>query len=247
MSVGVWVRQWRVRRRMSQADLADQAQVSARHLSCIERGRASPSRQMVLVLASALEIPLRERNLLLGAAGFAPVYRHTDLTAPEMTQVRRALELMLRNAEPYPAVVVDRRWNLVLANGGWDRLVAPIVGRAPLNLLQATFEQFRPFVTNWEEVARSLLERVRREASADGDEALMSLHDTLAAQLPPTDAWDRPLDLVLPVRVTLAGRSLSLFTTLTTLGTAVDVTLSELRIEQYHPADEQTDRFVRGG
>lgn len=250
-AIGDLVRHWRTRRRWSQADLADQAEVSTRHLSCIERGRAQPSRQMVLVLASALDVPLRERNTLLRAAGFAPAYHETDLDAPQMAQVRLALELMLKNHEPFAAVVLDRQWNVLLANGPWRRVVEMLLGPGggPDNLVRATFDPrgLRPFVANWEEVARSLLDRVRREALTDGDDGLMSLYDELAPALgpaPPHD-WSRPPDLVIPVRLRVGDAVLSLFTTMTTLGTPTDVTLSELRIEQYHPADDATERWIR--
>jgi transcriptional regulator with XRE-family HTH domain len=250
--VGELVRHWREHRRMSQADLSVAAEVSTRHLSCLERGVARPSREMVLVLASALEVPLRERNTLLRAAGFAPAYRQTELGAPEMAEIRHALELMLANHAPHGAVVVDRTWNVVLANRPWRRVFGTLGGGdGPVNLLRATFDPngLKPHLSNWEEVARGTLERVRREALTDGDPELQALYEELLAMpgVPPSlrrPSWEAP-PLVLPVRLRVGDAELSLFTTIATLGTPTDVTLSELRIEQYHPADAATDAWVR--
>ncbi|MEZ4234946.1 MAG: helix-turn-helix transcriptional regulator [Myxococcota bacterium] len=250
--VGALVRDWRTRRRLSQADLADQAEVSTRHLSCIERGRAHPSREMVLVLASALDVPLRERNTLLQAAGFAPAYRETDLGDPQMAQVRQALDLVLAGHEPYAAVVVDRTWDVVRTNAPWRLLAAQILGRTdgPPNLLRAIFDPdgLRPHLVNWEEVARATLQRLRREATVEGDEALLALYHELRGRAPDhvlRDEASAPPPLLIPVRLRVGDTVLSLFTTLTTLGTPTDVTLSELRIEQYFPADAATAAWVR--
>jgi transcriptional regulator with XRE-family HTH domain len=251
--VGDLVRHWRVHRRLSQADLADQAQVSTRHLSCIERGRARPSREMVLVLASAMDVPLRERNTLLRAAGFAAAYRETDLGHPQMAQVRHALDLVLTNHEPYAAVVVDRAWNVLLTNRPWRTVAGMLLGGAagPQNLLRATFDPagLRPHIVNWDEVARATLERVRREALVEGDEELVALYSDLRDAAPSHvirgDAWAEPPALMIPVRLRVGDAVLSLFTTLTTLGTPTDVTLSELRIEQYYPADALTEQWIR--
>lgn len=252
--VGDLVRHWREHRRLSQADLASVAEVSTRHLSCVERGKARPSRQMVLVLASALEVPLRERNAWLRAAGFAPAYRETDLGAPEMGQVRLALELMLARHEPFGAVVVDRTWNVLLANRPWRAVFELLLGgpAGATNLLRATFDPrgLKPFLLNWEEVARATLERVRREALVEGDPELEALYEELVA-MPDVPAsirrrdFDRAPPLVIPVKLAVGGEVISLFTTITTLGTPTDVTLSELRIEAYHPADAATDAWVR--
>lgn len=252
-TVGALVRRWREHRRLTQAELSAAAEVSARHLSCVERGVSRPSREMVLVLASALEVPLRERNTMLQAAGFAPAYRETDLGAPEMAQVRQALELVLGNHEPHGAVVVDRTWNVLLANRPWRTVFGALGGGTDnVNLLRATFDPngLKPHLLNWEEVARGTLERLRREALAEGDPELEALYEELLAMpgVPATlrhAGWDRPPPLVLPVRLRVADRELSLFTTIATLGTPTDVTLSELRIEQYHPADAATDAWVR--
>jgi transcriptional regulator with XRE-family HTH domain len=163
--VGPLLRHWRAARRVSQLDLALDADVSSRHLSFVETGRAQPSREMVLRLAEALEVPLRERNALLLAAGYAPLYRETDLGAPEMVEARLAVEFILAKQEPYPAIVVDRHWNLLLANPSTHRFLAlflPGPPAGPVNVMRLMFDPrgVRPFVENWEEVARHLVERL---------------------------------------------------------------------------------------
>lgn len=248
-SVGQMVRHWRRTRRLSQLDLAEQAEVSTRHLSFIETGRSKPSREMVLVLASALEIPLRERNSLLQAAGFAPAYTETDLGAPEMAQVRQALELIL--AQPIGAVVFDRSGTTLMINepiralGLW--LLGPDVSFEGTNMVRSIFDEdgLKPYIVNWEDVAKATLVRLRREAFAEADERLSLLHDRLVAmpgvpsELGKPD-WESVPPLLIPLVLEKDGLRLSWFTTLTTLGTPTDITLSELRIEQYYPADEAT-------
>ncbi len=253
------LRHWRHRRRMSQLQLASDAEVSTRHLSCVETGKARPSREMVLVLASALEVPLRERNTLLKAAGHSAAYRQTDLADPEMDQVRAALTFLLAQQEPYGAAVVDRLWNPLMMNdpmrmiGTWlfggSR---PHTGDHAPNLLVQLFSDdgFRPFLTNWKAVARSTLDRVYRDAMAEGDEELLVLHEQLCAMPGVPSDWRRPdltsaPPILIPVELHKDGIELSLFTTITTLGTPMDVTLSELRIESYFPADAQTDVAIR--
>lgn len=244
-AVGELLRGWRERRRLTQADLAEVAEVSARHLSCVERGRARPSRQMVLVLASALEIPLRERNLVLAAGGYAPVYRETDLAAPEMASVRQAISLMLRHHEPFPAVVVDAGWDVLVANEAWRRMCAwmGVDPDRPMNAVRTLVDPagLGRFVVNRDEVLGSLRIRLRREALVDGNEAAAAL----LAELGPPEREDRPPALVVPVQVAMGGARLSLFSTLTTIGTPTDITLSELRIEAFHAADAETDALVR--
>jgi transcriptional regulator with XRE-family HTH domain len=175
-SFGTLLKQWRTQRGFSQLELSLTSQVSQRHISFMESGRANPSREMVLELATVLEVPLRQQNLMLTAAGFAPIHTETDLSAPEMNSMRKALDFMLRKQEPYPAFVIDRNWNLLLTNDAASRLFAAFID---LEIFQAQFEQnekvnlmramfhpqgFRPFVANWEEVAGHLLRRVHREA-----------------------------------------------------------------------------------
>ena len=247
MQVGGLIRQWRTQRRMSQAVLADCAQVSPRHLSCLETGKSHPSRQMVLVLASALDVPLRERNVWLTAAGFAPAYPETDLFADEATAVRHAVELVVNHA-PYGAIAIDRTWTVLMLDTPWEpfrQAVMPRPIRVGDNLLEHTLSQdgLRPLIVNWEEVARATLERLRREAIASGDDALNDLFDELVTLPGIPEDWrtaqpELAERLVVPVRLRSHGLELSLFTTLTTVGTPVDVTLSEIRVESYYPADE---------
>jgi len=245
--VGSMIRHWRKQRRLSQLGLAEAAEVSTRHLSCVERGRSHPSRQMVLILCSALDIPLRERNTVLQAAGYAPAYRESDLDAPALAPVRHALEFMMRAAEPNGVLVMDKRWDLKMANRPFQSLAQLVLGR-PLvagdNMIELTLrsDAFRPVIREWEPLARGMLHRVHREAVATADPDLFELLDELSAiDGVPTD-WRQDAWLDAPVAMTLTldlfGQRLSMFTTLTTMGTPTDVTLSELRIEHYFPADE---------
>lgn len=255
LAFGPMLRDWRATRRMTQEQLAFTAQVSTRHLSCVENGRAQPSREMVLQLATALDVPLRERNALLLAAGFAAVYRETDLDAPELQHVRRAIDFLLARSEPYPALVVDAAWNLRQANLGAARLFAALLSRppGPLNLMRVLFDPdgLRPLCLDWELLAATLLERARREAMLDGPRspAAAVLREILArADVPASlrqPASTAPLPLVVPVRMRLGEHTISLFSTLTMLGSPADVTTQELRIEQFFPADEATDRWLR--
>jgi transcriptional regulator with XRE-family HTH domain len=237
-------------RRVSQLQLSLDAEVSTRHLSFLETGRASPSREMVLVLGSALDLSLRDRNLLLEAAGFTPAYRETAIDAPEMAELRHALELILRAHDPFPAVVLDRHWDVVMANRGFCRtaelllgktLATPFVlmqGPARPNLVRTLAFELKPVVKNWVEVMRDLLPRLARDAA--NDEVVGALLAELRA-LPELDA-PHPLlpraPLVLPVELALGDMTARLFTTITTLGTAHDVTTQELRIEAFHAADD---------
>lgn len=253
--VGTLIRHWRGARRLSQQALADDAQISTRHLSCLETGRARPSREMVLVLASALEVPLRERNTMLLAAGFAPAYRQTDLDDPAMASVRGAIHHLLRGAEPYGALVMDRRWDLVMANRPWATMAEALLGR-PLqtgeNMLALVLrpDGLRPALHNAEVLIRGLLLRLHREAVATADPELFALLEELCAidGVPDDwrrDAWSHTPPVAMTVDVALGGQVLSLFTTLTTLGTPTDVAAAELRVEHYFPADAATEAFLR--
>jgi transcriptional regulator with XRE-family HTH domain len=250
------LRWWRRRRGLSQLELAGRAEVSQRHLSFLELGRASPSREMVLRLASALDVPLRQQNALLLAAGFAPVWRETAYAAPELAQVRSGLDYILNQQEPFPAVVVDRRWNLVQENAGAARLVEFLVGplppEAPINLADALVgpDVLRPFLVNWDDVVRYFIRSVEADAAADGTAETAALLQRLLAfsgvdrvvqrtRVGPTDGP------VLPMRFEKSECSLSLFTTLATLGTPQDITLQELRIECFFPIDEPTAGIFR--
>ena len=249
--VGELLRGWRQHRRLSQLDLANEAEVSTRHLSCVETGRARPSRAFVLHVAEHLDVPLRARNELLVAAGYAPVYGQTDLDAPEMASVRQAIALVLRHAEPFPALVVDRHWDLVDANSGLGLmlgLVSPHLLERP-NVLRISLhpDGLAPHLEDLALYSAHVLTGLRRDAAALGDPALLALHDELAGypgvrtEMP----VDQPPGVVLPVRLRTPYGLLSFFTTLSRFGTAADVTLAELCVESFFPADEATDRAVR--
>jgi transcriptional regulator with XRE-family HTH domain len=255
---GALLRQWRRARRMSQEDLAEASEVSARHVSFLENGRSAPSRTMVLLLASALDLPLRERNLLLHAAGFASVYRESSLAPDEMTPMLRTLDLILGHQEPYPAVAVTRGWDLVRTNAAAARIFAglmedpsePAVAR---NVVHAVFHPkgLRPAIVNWDEVGQHLMDRLHRDAWVEGaDGPHRALLDEVR-RYPDVPSRFRVPDLAaapevcIPVHVKKGDVELRLFTTLTTLGTPIDVTAQELRIESYFPADEASDRWLR--
>src|SRR3954471_4370968 len=196
--VGSLLREWRGVRRMSQLDLAIAAEVSPRHLSFVETGRAVPSREMVLTLARALEVPVRERNTMLTAAGYAPLYRETSLDDPRMAEIRHALGLLLKQNDPFFAVALDRRWDIVMCNAAYSRLVAPVARLEPyevlppprLNLLKGLFGPFRPLVVNWEEAARDVFERAQREAAAARDPGRRQVLAECLALAP--EEWRRP-------------------------------------------------------
>ena len=246
--VGVLLRQWRVRRRLSQLDLAGDAGVSARHLSFLETGRARPSREMLLRLAEQLEVPLRERNELLLAAGFAPVYGRRGLDHPDMAAVTRALDLVLTAHEPFPAVVVDRSWELVAANASVALLtdgVAAHLLEPPANVLRLSLhpDGLAPRIRNLPQWRAHVLHRLAREAHLTGDPALAALHRELTA-LPGGTDRSTPDGIAVPLRLragdSAGGEVLSFLSTVTTFGTAVDLTAAELSVEAFLPADERT-------
>jgi transcriptional regulator with XRE-family HTH domain len=249
--LGVLLRQWRAVRRMSQLTLALDADISTRHLSCVETGRAQPSREIVLRLAEALEIPLRERNTLLQAAGYAPLYRRTSLDAPEMEAARKAVDLLLRQHEPYPVVVIDRYWNTLRMNSGTRHFLGrfPICDSVkPHNGVRFVFHPkgLRPFIENWESVAARIIQRVHREAVANpSDETMKCFLEELLSYPAVPSRW-RALDLddspppFLTINYRWNNATLRLFSTLTTFGTPQDVALQEMRIESFFPADEAT-------
>lgn len=264
-SFGELLRRWRTTRRISQLELGLDAQVSARHISFIETGRAKPSREMVVILSSVLDVPLRERNAMLVAAGFAPIYRESDLDAPQLAQVRQALELILRQHEPFGAIVFNRHWDLVMANQAYLRLVALLSGKAEppfapytvtppprLNLLRLLFDPaaWRPHVVNWEEVARGTLDRLHREAMQYRDPVLRDLLQSLLAYPGVPARWREPdlttpQGVIIPVEIRFGDLMLRFFSTVTTLGTPQDITLQELSIESFHAADEQTAATIQ--
>jgi transcriptional regulator with XRE-family HTH domain len=249
--VGGLLRDWRHRRRLSQLDLALDAGVSARHLSFVETGRSRPSPEMVLHLADQLEVPLRERNHLLLAAGYAPVYAERPLDDPEMEPVRRALDFLLAAHDPYPAVVVDRRWNLVAANqslGLLTALVAPELLEPPANVLRASLhpDGLAPHIANLAEWRAHLLERLERQAAVSGDAELTALRAELEGYPGPHAEHEVGDDILVPLRIRAGGGELAFFSTIATFGTAVEITAAELAIESFFPADDATAAYVRG-
>lgn len=261
------LRWWRERRGLSQLALAMSAEVSQRHLSFLEVGRTAPSREMVLRLAAALDLPLRQQNALLLAAGFAPVWRESTLGGPELAIVNRALDHMLEQQEPYPAFVVDRRWNLLRLNRGGQRLVGFLTDTPPaeadpsnpINLADALVapDALRPLIVNWREVALYFLRGVQADALADGTDETAALLERLlgypdAPHMSEAPSIDDAQGPVLAIHFAKGGTSLRLFTTLATLGTPQDVTAQEIRIECFFPADTASaDTFkawaARGG
>lgn len=258
-SVGDLLKHWRTSRGKSQLDLSLDAEVSTRHISFIENGKSAPSREMLLVLASALDVPLRERNTLLLSAGFAPVYRETSLDAPEMAHVREAIDCILTQTEPNGAVLVDREWRALRVNRSAQRTMQTfmadpgVIAELGGNILLAIFEHraLRSSLVNFEQVAGSMIARLHREASAEGQGgAARRLLDRVLAypDVPRKFHLADPgaqLDLMIPVHFRKGDLEVRLFTTLTTLGTPLDVTLDELRIESYYPADDATARWLR--
>ncbi len=236
---------------MSQLALSIEAGVTARHVSFVESGRANPSSEMVLTLARALDVPLRERNQLLLAAGYAPRYRETGLDADAMTRVRDALQRVLRHHEPFPAVVMDRHWNVLRANDAAEALFAWLLADTaagdPPNVVRLMFGPLRPFVANWEATGEALVQRVHREAVGGvPDLETTRLLDELLALPGIPQGWRTP-DFaatplpVLPVEFAKDGLELSYFSMVTTVGTPQDVTLQELRLESFFPADAATE------
>ncbi|HEX6095575.1 MAG TPA: helix-turn-helix transcriptional regulator [Thermoanaerobaculia bacterium] len=255
--VGRLLKYWRQVRRKSQLTLALEAEVSPRHLGFIEVGRARPSREMILTLAQALDVPLRERNELLLAAGFAPVYHETSLADPAMVLAREALDAILRQQEPFPAVVMDRYWNILLANDAASRLFGTFIDLAaevqPMNVLKLMFDpaKVRPFVVNWDAVAEALLQRVHRETVAGVvDRKTTELLDELLRYpgVPRRPALpDEPVEPppFLPVEFRVGDATMRYFSTVTTLGTPRDITLQEIRIESFFPGDAATAARAR--
>jgi transcriptional regulator with XRE-family HTH domain len=252
---GEHLRWWRKRRGLSQLELAGVAGTSQRHLSFLESGRAAPSQQMVLNLAGALNVSLRQQNAFLGSAGFAPIWREGKLGQPELAQVDSALDYVLAQQEPFPAFVVDRHWNLKRANGGAARLVEFILGAVPegsVNLADALLSPaiLRPFLVNWEEVALHFIRGVQADAIADGSAQSSALLARLLAyeglpELAQSSAIEEAPRPLLPIHFRKSGISLRLFSTIATLGTPQDVTVQEIRIESFFPVDNPTARFFR--
>ncbi len=249
--VGPLLRSWRRRRRLSQLDLALEAGVSARHLSFVETGRSRPSAEMVLHLAEQLEVPLRDRNALLLAAGYAPAYGEHALDAPEMAPVREAIELVLAGHDPYPALVVDRRWDVVDANRGVGVLlagVAPELLGPPPNAMRLALDPrgLAPRIENLGEWRAHLLDRLRRQVALTGDPEVHALLEEVAAHPAPEHDDTTPTPgLAVPLRLRHGDEVLEFFSTVATFGTAVDLTVAELSIESFLPANEGTREAMR--
>ncbi|MFE7745508.1 helix-turn-helix domain-containing protein [Nocardia sp. NPDC057455] len=255
---GILLREWRRRRRLSQLDLALAAETSARHLSYVETGRAAPSRAMVLRLCDTLEIPLRERNTLLVAAGFAPAYRESGLDDARLASVRAALDTMLTAHEPYPAVVIDRLWNVVTGNAAMSVLMdgVPEHVRAPrLNVYRLVLhpDGLAGRLANLAQVRDLFLERLGRQVSASGDPELAALYDEVSAYPDPAAADGSeaeqgapPSPFEVPIRIRTPAGELSMFSTMATFGAPADVTLSELAIELFYPLNDFTAAVLRG-
>jgi transcriptional regulator with XRE-family HTH domain len=251
-SVGALLQHWRKARHLSQLALATEAEISPRHLSFLETGRARPSREMVLLLASVLDVPLRERNALLLAAGFAPMYAETSLAAPELAAVRGAVEAILRQQEPLPAVAMNRHWDVITTNDSAARFFAFLLGDAPAeprpNVLRMMLRPggVRDHVLNWPAVAETLIRRVHREAVGGvADERTHALLAELLSYPGVAEAWrearrDVAQVPIIPVSFHRDGRTFHFFSTVTTLGTPQDITAQELRIECFFPVDAAT-------
>lgn len=250
---GDHLREWRQRRHLSQLDLAGDAEISARHLSFVETGRAAPSRDMVLRLAERLDVPLRERNVLLVAAGFAPAFPSRSLDDPALAAARQAMETILKAHEPYPALAVDRHWNLVSANAMIAPFlagVAPSLLAPPINVMRLSFhpQGLAPLTVNLAEWCGHLLERLHRQCEATADPVLIALYEELktypvpARKAPQTVGAD---SLAIPFRIRMGDDVLSFISTTMVFGTPLDVTLSELALETFFPADEMTTEKMR--
>jgi transcriptional regulator with XRE-family HTH domain len=251
---GALLRHWRETRRFSQLDLALQADVSSKHVSFLETGRNQPSREMILRLAQAMDVPLRDRNLLLNVAGFASVYNESTIDAPEIGQAQEALSRILEKQDPYPAIVVDSNWILVRQNKGADAMGQFLLPGAPssgFNVLELLFseEGLQPFVVNWEEVSATLLMRIHRDAlTSTANQRQVELLERLADMPATPDDWQEiasrlPAGPTVNLVLKKDDIELSFFTTVTTFGTPQDVTLQELRIESYFPSDQATRDF----
>ncbi len=257
-SVGLLIRDWRQLRRLSQLDLALEAEISQKHLSFIESGRSQPSRDMVLQLAETLGVPLRERNALLHAAGYAPLYRERSLDDPGLAAARQAIDLVLKGHEPYPAVAIDRHWRLLAGNAA----LAPLLGlvsdaellREPVNVLRLSLHPggLAPSIANLGEWRAHLLLRLREQIRATADPALSRLLEELTSYPAPEEprkgspaASEVEPAVVVPLQLRIGGATLSLISTRMSFCTPVDITLSELTLETFFPADAATAEALR--
>lgn len=252
--VGEHLRDWRQRRRLSQLEFATEAEISTRHLSFLETGRSRPSRDMLLHLAERLDIPLRERNTVLVAAGFAPVFSEKSLDDPALAAARAAIDLVLKGHEPFPAIAVDRHWNMVSANSaiaifmdGVDRALLT----TPLNVVRVGMHPrgMAGRIVNGQEWRTHILTRLRRQVEMSADAALAALLEEVSAYPAPIGARPTQPDhgVFIPLKLKTSKGVLSFLSTMTMFGTPTDVTLSEIMLEAFYPADEETARVLRAG
>lgn len=257
------IKAWRAVRKYSQLTLACDAGISQRHLSFLESGRAKPSREMIINLSEVLDIPLRDRNLILSAAGFAPVYKERTLNDTEMQPVFEALQRSIAHHEPYPAIVIDRNWNLLMANNATHDLIkllgnpkdvwSTVDPSGKQNIYRLTFHPkgLRPLISNWSVLAPQMLARLQKEVNEDpNNQVLIKLLADIIAMTKEDKSDSKsliniPLMPILPMEITLNGLKLSLFSMISTFGTAIDVTTSELKIESFFPADAQTEAVFK--
>ena len=254
---GPLLREWRQRRRVSQLDLALEGNISARHLSFLETGRSRPSRDMVLHLAEHLAVPLRERNILLTAAGFAPAFGERQLDDPALAEARAAVELVIQRHAPYPATAVDRHWTLIAANDAVRPLLAGVDAellRPPVNVMRVALHPagMAPRIINYTQWRDHLLDQVRRQAEATADPVLIALHKELRSYPAPRAPRREPpkrdyAGMVVPLELATDAGVLAFFGTVTVFGTPVDVTLSEIALECFYPADAKTAEILRNG
>jgi transcriptional regulator with XRE-family HTH domain len=252
---GAHLRQWRQHRRLSQLDLAQEAEISTRHLSFVETGRSVPSREMVLRLAERLDVPLRERNALLVAAGYAPMYRERPLDDPALAAARQAVELILKSHEPYPALAVDRHWNLLAGNAMLPHLMAgadPELLQGRINVMRLSLHPkgLAPKIVNLAQWRNHLFERLRQQIHATGDSVLAALLEELRGYPLPEGAGDTHLEgellgVAMPFKFRTQFGVLSFISTITVFGTPSDITLQELALETFFPADAMTGEVLR--
>jgi transcriptional regulator with XRE-family HTH domain len=254
-AIGELLRGWRERRRLTQLELALQAEVSTRHLSFVETGRAAPSREMILHLAEQLEVPLRERNQLLLAGGYAPVYAQADLDSPELSSIRTAVRDVLTAHEPNPAIVVDRHWNLVDANSAVALFmdgVATQLQAPPVNVMRLTLHPrgVAPHIINLAQWRAHLLARLRREIAQTADPELMSLYTEIRGYQPDLDTTnlETPVagEVVIPLRFRIRNQELVFFSIVAAFGTPLDITVDELALELFFPGNSATATFLTG-
>ncbi len=257
LEVGELLRDWRQRRRVSQLHLAADAEISQRHLSFVESGRSRPSREMLLRLAEALDIPLRERNLLLTAAGFSPLYGEKDLHEPDFEVARKVVEQLLKGHEPYPALAVDRHWTLLMANAALLKLLDglnPNLLEPPVNVLRLSLhpDGLASRIVNFREWRNHVLSRLARQIDITADTTLAALHEELKAYPVPAGAKPYNLssrrqfgDIAIPLILDSPAGELSFLSTTTIFGTPIDISLSEMAIESFFPMDERTAQIMR--